>query len=183
MGVVFFLFLERKILLCTQQIPPAGLDYIIVLGARVNGTIPSAALTRRIRCAERYLAHNPDTKVIVSGGQGPGEKLTEAAAMTKALLGAGIADERILQETDSTSTEENLRYSAKLYGCMDKKVGIVTSDFHVYRSLMLARDLGYRECYGIPSQSEIVSLPNYLVREFFAVIKEYMIQEKRRNRK
>ena len=58
-------------------------DYLIILGAHVNGRVPSDSLERRIRKAEQYLKSHPMTKVIVSGGQGKGEDITEAEAMEK----------------------------------------------------------------------------------------------------
>lgn len=180
--LVIFLYIERRILLYTQICAPESLEYLIILGARVNGRTPSAALMRRIRCAESYLKRNVLTKVIVSGGQGPGELMTEARAMQEVLIRAGIPSERILLEDKSSTTEENLRFSGNFFDRRDTSVGIVTNDFHIYRSLKLAKDLGYRNCYGVPAESELVSLPNYLVREFFAVIKEYIFQGKRRNR-
>lgn len=178
--LIFFLYTERKILMAVQKKHPEELDYLIVLGARVNGTTPSAALQKRLNRAARYLRKNPGTQVIVSGGQGPGELLSESEAMKKVLIQNGIEADRILMEDRSTTTEENLLFSGRMIDISQARVGIVTNDFHIYRSLCLARELGYRRCYGIPADSEAISLLNYLVREFFAVIKEFLYQRRRK---
>ena len=60
-------------------------DAVIVLGAGVNGETPSAALQSRINAAAAYLQKHPDVPVVLSGGQGPGERITEAEAMRRAL--------------------------------------------------------------------------------------------------
>ena len=57
-----------------------NLDYIIVLGAHVDGTRLSMALLERTRRALQYLEKNPDTKAVLSGGQGKGEAVSEAKA-------------------------------------------------------------------------------------------------------
>ena len=90
-------------------------DYLIILGAHVNGRVPSDSLERRIRKAEQYLKSHPMTKVIVSGGQGKGEDITEAEAMEIYLWEHGIEKERILKEAASTTTKENLRFSKALF--------------------------------------------------------------------
>ncbi len=159
-----------------QREDPENLDYLLVLGARVNGRRPSAALRRRLDKAAWYLRRNPDTKVIVSGGQGPGEFLTEAKAMKKVLVEYGFDEDRIAMEDESTSTEENLRFCSRMLDKEKLSVGIVTNDFHIYRSICFAKELGYLNCYGVPADSEAVSLLNYMVREFFAVIMHMAVQ-------
>lgn len=61
-------------------------DYLIVLGAHVYGERMSSNLKYRIELAKEYLEENPETKVIVSGGQGHGEKISEAEAMYRYLI-------------------------------------------------------------------------------------------------
>lgn len=181
-GLLLFLYVEKEILMAVQRKVPEQMDYLIVLGARVNGTNPSAALGKRLNTAALYLKKNPMTQVIVSGGQGPGELLTEAEAMEKVLIKNGISSNRIIKEDKSTTTEENLWFSKRFLDSEKMRIGIVTNDFHIYRSLCLAKELEYRKCYGVPAHSEALSLPNYLVREFFAVIKETLYRRKRKTK-
>ena len=91
-----------------------NLDYIIVLGAHVDGTRLSMALLERTRRALQYLENNPDTKAVLSGGQGRGEAVSEAKAMYDYLTGHGISRERLILEERSTNTKENLDFSLEM---------------------------------------------------------------------
>ena len=104
-------------------------DCIIVLGAQVKGIKITDSLKRRLDRAVRYLREFPETKVIVSGGKGPGEDITEADAMGDYLISCGIDPGRIVRENRSASTRENLRYSGKYTDPEHDSVGIVTNGF------------------------------------------------------
>jgi len=57
----------------SKHIPQADADEMIILGAKLNGADLSLALKFRMDTALTYLKHNPNTQVIVSGGQGENE--------------------------------------------------------------------------------------------------------------
>ena len=149
-----------------------GLDYIIVLGCQVKGERPSKALAERLDTARIYMEENPDTKAILSGGQGSGEDITEAECMRRYLEDSGIDSARLLIEDESTTTVENLKFSQKFVNAGVNTVGIVTNNFHVYRSVRIARKAGYVNVCGIAAPSRSVLQLHYLVREFFALTKE-----------
>ena len=73
LGLSLFVFVEGCILSGIHAEGREDLDYIIVLGAMVKEDGPSSILAARLNCALRYLEENPDTIVIVSGGQGKDE--------------------------------------------------------------------------------------------------------------
>ena len=81
--------------------PRSDLDYIIVLGAHVNGTKLTLALLERVRRALLYLEENPGTKAVLSGGRGDGERISEAEAMYRYLTEHGISPERLIKEERS----------------------------------------------------------------------------------
>lgn len=149
------------------------LEYLIVLGAHINGTEPSRALQNRLNTAMEYLEKNPKTLVVVSGGKGSDEDISEAEAMGKYLICRGIAAERIILEDQSTNTVENLKFTAKLIS-KEAKIGIVTNDFHIYRSLKLAKKQGYTSVCGISAPSVPLYQPYYVLREILAMIKEWL---------
>lgn len=153
-----------------KERPVPDLDILIILGARVKGKRPTKALAQRISRAEAYLRENPDTKAILSGGQGPDEEISEAEAMYRGLVQMGISPERLILEDHSTTTKENLFFSRQWIGAEDR-VGIVTSDFHIARSLAIARESGYTRVWGIPAPLRSVLLPHYLLREGFALLR------------
>lgn len=144
-------------------------EYLVVLGAQVRGTHITNSLMRRLDSAYSYLVKHPDTKVIVSGGQGKGESITEAKAMAENLMQRGISESNIFQEACSTSTLENLRYSMEYIGCGDISAAVVTNNFHLYRALLLGKYVGYRNLAGIAATSNPILFLNYLVREIIAV--------------
>ena len=95
-------------------------EYAIILGAKVNGEVPSLSLRYRLDAALRYADEYPHVKFILSGGQGPGEHITEAEAMKRFLLDHGIKEERLLLEQQSTSTYENILFSKRDNACFDQ---------------------------------------------------------------
>lgn len=173
---IFFLFIEFKIIRAMRAQCDEELDWIIVLGAQVRGRYITNSLRRRLDCALAYTQRFPHVKVIVSGGQGPGEAVSEAEAMAEYLEEKGIPGEQIYKEDKSTSTRENFGYSRKYADAEQEKVGIVTNDFHIYRSSLIARQEGYRNIYLIPADSNPVFQLNYLVREFFGVIQVFLFR-------
>lgn len=148
-----------------------GLDAIVVLGAQLRADGPSVALRARLDRAAAYLAENPRTTCVVSGGRGRNEPTSEAAGMAAYLVARGVAPSRLRQEARSRTTEENLRLSAALLDVSRLRVGIVTSDFHVFRAVRTARRLGYGRVCGIAARSTAWCLPNNLLRESLAIAK------------
>ncbi len=148
------------------------LDYVIVLGARVKGTVPSRSLALRISCAKECMDRMPDAVFILSGGQGSDEEISEAACMRECLLACGADPERIIMEDRSTSTRENLQFSDALTGCGSARTGILSNDFHIYRAVALAKKMGYAHPEGIAAPSDPVTRPRYILREICALAVE-----------
>ena len=151
-----------------------NLEYIIVLGAHVEGTRLTKALLERTRRTLEYLEENPDTKAVLSGGRGEGESITEAQAMCNYLPEHGIDRDRLILEEKSTSTAENLKFSLALIG-LDHSVGVVTNNFHVFRGTAIGRKCGCREIYPIPSRYCSWRLLIYIPREILAIIKDKIV--------
>ena len=152
-----------------------NLDYVVVLGAQVKGTRPSRALTKRLEKALEYADRNKDTILILSGGQGDGEDITEAECMREWLLAHGICEDRMIQEDRSVNTKENLIFSHKLTGCAKKRTGILSNNFHVYRAVCLAKKAGYLHPEGIAAKSDAIMQVHYVIREAAALVKEKIV--------
>lgn len=172
--LVSFLIVEVLMIVEGSRKTVDKVDYVIVLGARLYGDKPSPALLERLKVAKGYLSENKDVKVIVSGGQGIDEDISEAQAMKKYLVDNGIDKDRIIIEDKSTSTFENLQFSLeKIKGIDDKEnanVLIATNKYHIFRAKFLAKRLGMIP-YGLPAKTPIsIVVPQY-IREYFAVIK------------
>ena len=174
-GLLFFFMMERLILSGFSEKGENDLDYIIVLGAQVRKDGPSPVLAYRLDRAVEYMTENPGTICIVSGAQGYNEPCTEAEAMAEYLVERGIPEDRIIQEKEATTTKQNIRNSMDLME-PDASVGIVTNNFHVYRSLRIAEDQGLEDVCGIAAGSKKFYLPNNMFREFFALGKYYLVK-------
>ena len=152
----------------------APVSAVIVLGAGVNGETPSLTLRTRIDAAAAYLEEHPDVPVVLSGGQGPGEAITEAECMRRALVRRGVDESRLYPEERSTSTQENLRYSRAILEELGvdpaQRVAIVTSDYHLCRArLMWGGDTAAVPAH-LPSTLYFQCLTvNYFIREAFGL--------------
>lgn len=143
---------------------------VIVLGCRVKGSEPSTALRQRLDAAYEYLCAHENAACILSGGQGHDEEISEAECMRRYLVQKGIAEDRLLMEEMSTSTAENLRYSAeliRLYGLSDH-VAIVTQSYHQCRASMWAEDADLIP-YAINAGATFRSYPTSFLRDFLGV--------------
>jgi uncharacterized SAM-binding protein YcdF (DUF218 family) len=168
--VLSFVIFLSLILFNMRNTSKAGADYVIVLGCQVVGEYASLPLLSRGYTAVRYLEKNPETKVIAAGGQGPGENISEAEALRRLLLERKIDKERIFLEDKSKNTRENLKFSNELYNLSDKKIIIVTSDYHMFRALSIAKKLKYLNVSGLPSRSQRSVLPAFLLREYATIL-------------
>lgn len=151
------------------------LDYIIVLGAHVDGTRLTLALLERTRRAFQYLKSNPNTIAVLSGGKGTGERISEAQAMYNYLTEHGIEGFRLIREEQSTNTKENIAFSLKIIGSTEPSIGIVTNHFHVFRGVAIAKKCGCRQVFPIPSKYRSWRLLFYIPREVLAIIKDKIV--------
>jgi len=174
--LVSFILIEGLIIVNGNIKETNDVDYMIILGARLYGDVPSPALYERLKVAEEYLHDQKDLKIIVSGGQGIDEYISEAEAMERYLINNGIDKNRIILEDKSTSTFENIRNSLNIIKENDNleepRVLMVTNKFHVFRSKLLANRLGGK-AYGLAAEvPPTIVVPQY-IREYFAVIKSF----------
>lgn len=171
-GILCFAVICSHVISGMKTSGKKNLDYVVVLGAHVKGDVPSKALELRLKAALKYARENEDTILILSGGQGFGEDITEAKCMENYLTAHGISRERLVLEENSTSTMENLKFSDKLTGCRKKNTGVLSNNFHVYRAVKLAKKMGYEHPFGIAAESDPVMQVHYVVREVAALVKE-----------
>lgn len=171
--LVSFVLVEGIILMEGKKAEPPRADYVIVLGARLYGDLPSPALMERLRVARDYLLENGDSIAVVTGGQGTDELIPEAHAMKNFLVENGIEEDRIIVEDKATSTFENMKYSKELImeeGTVSPKVLIVTNKHHIFRAKLLAERQGM-DPYGLPASIPPTILFQSYIREYFAVVK------------
>ena len=174
-GSLLFVLVESFILSGFHSKASAGADYVLVLGAQWKENGPSYVLQKRLEKALEYLEENPQTKVIVTGGQGANEPVSEGEGMRGWFLDAGIESERILTEKESVNTYENIIFSGELFDRAEERVVLVTSNFHVFRAVQIAQKQGYAHVEGLAANSYAAMLPNNMLREFFGVVKDFIV--------
>lgn len=173
-GIVF-LVVEGCVISGFSRKEDRDYDYLLVLGAQVKENGPSVVLQYRLDEAFQYLEDHPHTICIVSGGQGANEPMTEAEGMASYLIRKGINRERILKEEHSLKTNQNIRNSIELIPD-HASVGIVTNNFHMFRALKIAKKQGMKDFGGLPAGSKPFYLPNNMLREFFGIIKDFLVR-------
>ena len=104
--------------------------------------------------------------MVVSGGQGADEHISEAQGMYDYLVAHGLEADRILLEDQSVNTVQNLAFSAKNFDKEKDEVLIVSNNFHVFRAVGIARRQGYQKVSGLAARGYWFLLPNNMLREF-----------------
>lgn len=156
------------------HVPPAGADAVVVLGAAVHGSEVTDTLEKRLDAAIGYYTDNPGALIVVTGGMGSGETVSEAEAMRAYLVRRGVPADAILVEDQAQDTRENFRFS---YNLLEQRFGrpvsivYVTSDFHILRAGAEAKKAGFDEAYGLGAPTPILTVPGAWLRESGALVR------------
>ena len=136
----------------------------------------------RLDAAVDYHQENPRAMIIVSGGKGLQEKITEALAMERYLISQGISSDHIIKEEKATSTYENFLYSKEI---LEKQLGIdaenhtvafVTSEYNVFRAASVAEATGFEHVTHIHSTTRWYSALPSVLRECLAIVKFWLLR-------
>lgn len=177
-GIVIVLIVESMIVIFPKK-SEENSDYILVLGAGVNrdGSLSQTLKDRldaALKCVNEF---ENDGFIVVSGGQGPDELVSEASAMKEYLVKNGIEEYKIIMEDKSTSTGENFKFSKEKIeehsgrDIKDLKGKVITTDFHALRGNLLAKRNGYGEMISYTSNTLWYLVPTFYTREVFALAK------------
>ncbi len=154
-------------------------DAIVVLGAGLNnGDELSRTLKSRL---DKTLAvyGDSDKPIIVSGGQGPDELISEAEAMKTYLVENGIDEDLIYIEDESTSTKQNFLYSEDILDKLfkdDYRIMFVTNNFHIFRSSIYMKRADISG-FGVGTATPLYTLPRDLLREYLAIHNCLILQD------
>ena len=152
--------------------PAQDKDFIIILGCwfRPDGSLPPL-IRGRVDAALDFWRRQKEATgrtaaFIPSGARGPNETMTEAAAMRGYLLAQGIPPELILPEEKAVNTFQNMLLSKEIIQKTrpDGKAAFATTNYHVFRSGLLARSAGL-EAEGIGGPTKWWFWPNAFMRE------------------
>ncbi len=178
-GIVFAAVISAFMIKEINDRPKNSNTTLVVLGCQVRGDQPSLMLKRRLDAAYSFLAENDGVKVIVSGGKGSDEDISEAQCMRNYLVSCGISGERIIMEDKSTDTRENIRFSKAIIEeqGLPADITIVTDGYHQLRADLFARREGLR-AYNISAPTALWLLPTYWVREWLGIAYYTVFQER-----
>lgn len=156
---------------------PKKSDVIIILGCRVNGDIPSNFLMDRTMEGAKLYKEGYAKSIIVSGGQGNKEDISEAECMKRILIKEGIPENKIILEDNSRNTNQNLKYSFNIMKKEGFKSAILVSNrFHLGRIKMLAKRYKIDSSFsGTFNTKYITSEILGAIREMPAIIKDFII--------
>ena len=172
----YFVICNIIIFIYAHQKPAANADTLVVLGSQVVGTPAQAPLTLQIRLntAINYLQANPNTKVIVCGGQGSDESATEASVMADYLIKKGIQSSRVYLEDRSRRTAQQFVYANQVLPL--GKTVVVTNDFHILRSIMLAKRSNIDDISGLSAPLSYSNFDKYIamIREPLALLNSWL---------
>lgn len=149
-------------------------DAIIVLGAGIRGDKVTLPLKMRLDKAIEYHLKNPDALIVVTGGQGFQETVTEAYAMEKYLVSNGVNKNVILREEKATSTNENMRFSKEILDTYFKEeygIAVITNNFHIFRGVSIAKNEGFENISHMHAGLQWYNLIPCYLRESLAVLK------------
>lgn len=181
-GLICFLAMQAVIISYPKHSEKKA-DYILVLGAGLNDTIPTEILRGRLDIAIACIEKNDAKYIVVSGGQGEDEGLPEAHAMSKYLQDKGIDKEKIIIEDESRNTNQNFKFSKKKIeehshkSLKEINIKIVTTDFHAFRSSILAKRSGYVNFNNYSSDTVWYLIPITYTREAFAIVKSVIFDK------
>lgn len=159
------------LMICAVMNKPDTSEPAILLGCKVKGSAPSYMLARRLDASYKYLTKYPDAVIIVSGGKGDNEDISEAECMKNDLVSRGISENRILCEDKSVNTFENISFSKKIMddNSLGQNAVIITDSFHQYRASLIAKECGLKT-FSWASYTPMYLIPTYWVREWFGII-------------
>ncbi len=134
-----------------DQAAPA--DAIVVLGAAQYDGRPSPVLKARLDHAVELYRRDLANLLIVTGGVGVGDTVSEAQVGRRYAIDAGIPGDRILLESSGVSSVESMAGVADLLEDRDLGSVILVSDpFHMLRLELLARHYNL-EAHSSPTNS------------------------------
>lgn len=197
---VILCVVEALVFLGAASSDVPNLDYVIVLGAKVEEGRISSSLQKRLDKAIEYSRKNPDTILILSGGKGEDEPVSEAQMMYEYLKYSGVPARQMIMEERSASTVENIAYSKVMIDELEQEkekeqagslhkapgpymivedkpvqIGVLTSNFHVFRAIQIGKKCGIEGICGISARSDVILFAHLCVRECAAILKDKLM--------
>lgn len=160
-----------------EPVADQGEYTVVVLGCRASHGSPGMMLRGRIDAAYAYLKDHPGSCCVCSGGLDEvGEPLTQGEVIAKTLEEMGVAPQRLLVDSRSENTRENLAFSAQIIreNGLTPQVAIASDNFHQFRAAEYAREVGLAPC-ALGCRSPWYLAPGYYCREMMAMVAHWLL--------
>jgi len=142
-----------------------AVDAIVVMGAAQYDGRPSPQLAARLDHVVDLWPEGLAPLIVVTGGNQPGDRFTEADASAAYLVERGVPAGALLLEGEGSTTYESLSNVAELIDDSVETVLIVTDPYHALRSRLIAESVGLT-AYVSPTPDSVVSGVKEVQREF-----------------
>jgi uncharacterized SAM-binding protein YcdF (DUF218 family) len=143
LGMLYFLVSLLQVWSTGRTDDAGPVDAIVVMGAAQYDGRPSPQLAARLDHVVEIWPSGVAPLVVVTGGNIPGDRFTEAEASAEYLIERGIpADAILLENTGSTSQESLTSVSEMLAARGLDDIVIVTDPYHALRSRLIAEEVG-----------------------------------------
>lgn len=156
LGLLYFLVSLWQVWSTGRSDEARRVDAIVVMGAAQYDGNPSPQLAARLDHAVGLWNDDIAETIVVTGGNQPGDRFTEASASARYLTERGVPERAIEQEGEGSSTYESLQNVAEILGGEIDTVLVVTDPYHSLRSRLIAEEVGF-DAYVSPAGESVVT--------------------------
>ena len=194
LALVSFIFIMHLVMIGSHGSKEQRADYCIVMGSRVYPDGISKTLKYRLDKARELYSISPNTVFVLAGGQEAGDPIPEAFAMYNYLILNGMPSDHILLEAKAQTTFGIMASAARAVNADFERrripkgpgdrtyppdyqptVAVITSDYHLYRSVSFAEANGIKHPIAIAADSDDVLYVHNCVRESLAILKDFFM--------
>lgn len=148
-------------------------NYVLVLGAKANNGNLSKTLINRLDTTVEYLNKHKTAKAVLCGGKENNNELSQAEYMQKYLIEKGISKERLITETSSKNTYENIKFALEKLDKKPSEIMVISSSYHLFRAKLILYRFGIL-ARTVPAKTPAGAILSSYIRETFAVVKTYL---------
>ena len=147
-------------------------NYVLVLGAKANNGNLSKTLINRLDTTIEYLNKHKTAKAVLCGGKENNNEFSQAEYMQKYLIEKGIDKDRLILETKSKNTFENIKFALEKLDKKPSEIMVISSSYHLFRAKLILYRFGVL-AKTVPAKTPTGAFVSSYFRETFAVIKTY----------
>ena len=177
----FFLFVGFCLIILIQSLIFASQkndmdtyeNYVLVLGAKANNGNLSKTLINRLDTTIEYLNKHKTAKAVLCGGKENNNEFSQAEYMQKYLIEKGIDKDRLILETKSKNTFENIKFALEKLDKKPSEIMVISSSYHLFSAKLILYRFGVL-AKTVPAKTPTGAFVSSYFRETFAVIKTYL---------